>query len=70
VQGNLDPTTAVSNTFTMEWPPGSGRIGEFPEFDRSAWFDLATATRKLVKGQVAFVQRLAEYLGEPLDVVR
>jgi predicted NUDIX family NTP pyrophosphohydrolase len=70
VQGDLDATTAVSNTFTMEWPPGSGRTEEFPEFDRSAWFDLGTATRKLVKGQVAFVERLAEYLGEPLDVVR
>ncbi len=70
VEGDLDATTAVSNTFTMEWPPGSGRIAEFPEFDRSAWFDLPTAARKLVKGQVPFVQRLAEYLGEPLDGVR
>jgi predicted NUDIX family NTP pyrophosphohydrolase len=70
VEGDLDATTAVSNTFTMEWPPGSGRMREFPEFDRSAWFDLPTATRKLVKGQVPFVLRLAEYLEEPLDAVR
>lgn len=70
VEGDLDATTAVSNTFTMQWPPGSGTFAEFPEFDRSAWFDLATAARKLVKSQVPFVQRLAEHLGQPLKVVR
>src|SRR3990172_5306846 len=30
VEGNLDPETAVSNSFEMEWPPRSGRVREFP----------------------------------------
>ena len=40
VEGDLDPETAVSNTFEMEWPPGPGRVQDFPEIDRVAWFDL------------------------------
>ena len=38
VRGDLDITDAVSNTFEMEWPKGSGRIREFPEIDRVGWF--------------------------------
>src|SRR2546428_12112802 len=41
--GDLDPAEARSNTFEMEWPPRSGRTGEFPEIDRVGWFDLETA---------------------------
>ena len=48
-----------SNTFSLEWPPRSGRIQEFPEVDRAAWFDLATAREKLVKGQVPLLDRLS-----------
>ena len=42
----------------MEWPPGSGIVREYPEFDRAAWFDLDAATAMLVKGQRPFVERL------------
>jgi predicted NUDIX family NTP pyrophosphohydrolase len=59
VPGDLDVGTVRSNTFTMEWPPRSGRTGEFPEVDRAAWFDLETARRKLLRGQVGFLDRLA-----------
>ena len=62
VEGDLDATTMISNTFTMEWPPRSGTIREYPEFDRAAWFDLDAAVAMLVKGQVPFVGRLAERL--------
>jgi predicted NUDIX family NTP pyrophosphohydrolase len=58
-EGDLDATACVSNTFELEWPPRSGRIQEFPEIDRAAWVDLATAREKLVKGQLAFLDRLA-----------
>jgi predicted NUDIX family NTP pyrophosphohydrolase len=44
----------------MEWPRGSGRIGEFPEVDRAGWFGLQAARRKLLQGQVGFIDRLAE----------
>lgn len=60
--GDFDATTAVSNTFTLEWPPRSGRFQQFPEVDRAEWFDLPTAAGKVVKGQVVFLARLANRL--------
>ena len=62
VEGDLDPSAVKSNTFLLEWPPRSGRRQEFPEIDRAGWFDLDTARRKIVKGQVALVDRLEERL--------
>ncbi|MEJ2131868.1 MAG: NUDIX hydrolase, partial [Gammaproteobacteria bacterium] len=56
--GDLDPETISSNTFTMEWPPRSGRQQEFPEVDRAGWFSLDEAREKVHKGQVALIQRL------------
>jgi len=55
---DLDPDAVVSNTFTLEWPPRSGRIQEFPEIDRAAWLDAATAKTKLVAAQAELVDRL------------
>jgi predicted NUDIX family NTP pyrophosphohydrolase len=55
---DVDPTTIVSNTFTIEWPPRSGRQATFPEIDRAAWFDVATARTKLVRGQVPLLDAL------------
>jgi predicted NUDIX family NTP pyrophosphohydrolase len=60
VEGDLDPTTCTSNTFELEWPRGSGRIIEVPEIDRAAWFDVADARTKLVKGQVAALDSLVD----------
>jgi len=62
VEGDLDAGTCVSNTFELEWPPRSGRMQEFPEIDRAAWFGLDDARTKLVKGQVPFLDRLLEAL--------
>ena len=59
-EGDLDAAAAQSNTFTMEWPPRSGRVQEFPEIDRAAWFGLDEARSKLVKGQVPFLDRLRD----------
>ncbi len=57
-EGDLDAAACVSNTFPLEWPPRSGRVQEFPEIDRAGWFGLAEARRKLVRGQVPFLDRL------------
>jgi predicted NUDIX family NTP pyrophosphohydrolase len=62
-EGDLDPAAAVSNTFEMEWPQGSGRITEFPEIDRVEWFVMADARRKLKDAQVPFLDRLEAALG-------
>jgi predicted NUDIX family NTP pyrophosphohydrolase len=56
--GDCDPTALESNTFTMEWPPHSGQTMEFPEIDRSEFFDLATARKKIKTGQEAFLDEL------------
>jgi predicted NUDIX family NTP pyrophosphohydrolase len=58
VAGDLDVTTVESNSFEMEWPRRSGRIGSFPEIDRAAWFDVPTARAKLNEAQGAFLDRL------------
>ena len=62
-EGDCDAAAIRSNTFTMEWPPKSGRQQEFPEVDRAEWFDLETAAGKILKGQLPFPGRLAEVLG-------
>jgi predicted NUDIX family NTP pyrophosphohydrolase len=61
-EGDFDPATAVSNTFTLEWPKGSGRMREFPEIDRVAWFDIDAARTKILKSQVPLVDRLLAVL--------
>jgi predicted NUDIX family NTP pyrophosphohydrolase len=63
VEGDLDPATIRSNTFTIEWPPRSGAMREFPEVDRADWFPLAEARRRINPAQVVFLERLRELLG-------
>lgn len=59
-QGNCDPASIKSNTFSVEWPPRSGRRAEFPEIDRAAWFSMDEARKKILKAQVDFLERLAQ----------
>ena len=61
-EADFDPARLDSNTFSMEWPPRSGRQREFPEVDRAQWFDPETAKRKILRAQGAFVDRLLERL--------
>lgn len=63
LEGDLDPEAIVPGTFEMAWPPGSERLQEFPEVDRVAWFTPDEAREKLVRGQVALLDRLADHLG-------
>ena len=60
--GDLDPAAVVPGTFTMTWPPRSGRQATFPELDRVAWCDPDTAGRLLVTAQREFVTRLSTAL--------
>lgn len=60
--GTCDPRAVVSNTFTMEWPPRTGRQLEFPEIDRADFFDVAVARRKINAAQVALIDELESIL--------
>jgi predicted NUDIX family NTP pyrophosphohydrolase len=60
IQGDWDAALIRSNTFEMEWPPRSGRRRTFPEIDRAAWFRIADARRRILKGQTVFIDRLVE----------
>jgi predicted NUDIX family NTP pyrophosphohydrolase len=62
IEGDADPAAIVSNRFTLEWPPRSGRVQEFPEVDRAAWFSPDVAAEKLHAGQREFLTRLLERL--------
>ena len=55
-EGEADPDRISSNVFSMEWPPHSGRLQEFPEVDRAAWFDLETAKSKINPAQIALLE--------------
>ena len=59
---DFDIRTLRSQTFPQEWPPRSGRMAEFPEVDRAAWFSIQTAKRKILSSQSPFLDRLLQML--------
>src|SRR2546423_13241118 len=63
-EGDCDPEKLISTLFSMEWPPKSGRLQQFPEADRGGWFDESAALEKIGKGQrpvlLAFYSQIAE----------
>jgi predicted NUDIX family NTP pyrophosphohydrolase len=65
-QGDFDPNTIVSNTFSMEWPPKSGRQMEFPEIDRAEFFVLLEAKRKIKIGQDGLIDEFAAFASQKL----
>ena len=58
VESDCDPALIKSNTFSMEWPPRSGRQQEFPEVDRASWFDVEEAKQKINPGQANLLEEL------------
>ena len=62
LRADLDVASACSNTFTMEWPPRSGVVVEYPEVDKVEWFELLVARTKLLPAQVELVDRLQTQL--------
>ncbi len=62
VEGDCDPSVVTSNSFSMEWPPRSGRMQTFPEVDRADWFALEAAREKVHEGQIGFLDDLAQRL--------
>ena len=65
VENDWDDARPIqSNSLTMEWPPDSGRMLEFPEVDRAQFFPVAEAKRKLKPAQVGLLDRLVEEIGQ------
>ena len=59
VEGDGDAAQIKSNSFSLEWPPKSGRMQSFPEVDRAAWFNVAEARKRILAGQVGFIDQLS-----------
>ena len=64
VEGDLDASAIKSNTFTIEWPPHSGKQQSFPEVDRAEWFPVEAARKKILKGQLGLLEELLLVLDE------
>ena len=57
-EAEFSPSVVISNTFSLEWPPRSGRQQDFPEIDDARWFPIEVARDKVVAGQVAVLDAL------------
>ncbi len=60
--GDCDPAQVKSNTFSMEWPRGSGELGTFPEIDQAKWFLIEMAKEKILRAQLPFLVELEQFL--------
>jgi predicted NUDIX family NTP pyrophosphohydrolase len=58
VEGDIDSNNIKSNTFTIEWPPRSGKMATFPEVDRAGWFGYDDAVKKINAAQVGFLDEV------------
>jgi predicted NUDIX family NTP pyrophosphohydrolase len=65
VEGDCDAAALRRNLFEIEWPPHSGRSGQFPEVDRGAWFDRAEALRKIAPGQQPVLEKFYAEFDRP-----
>lgn len=62
VEGNLEPSEIISNTFPLEWPSGSGKTLDFPEVDQARWFSLREAECFINERQQTFLTELGKLL--------
>jgi len=58
VEADFDLPYISSNLFEMEWPPRSGKMSLFPETDKAEWFTLSDARKKILTGQLSFLDQL------------
>ncbi len=57
-EGDCNVIDLKSNTFSIEWPPRSGLIRDYPEVDRAEWFPIAAAREKILKSQISLLDEL------------
>jgi len=70
LKGELDAASISSNSFSLEWPPRSGRQQEFPEVDRAAWLAIGEAAEKINPGQRGFLEQLQRHLASTAPEAR
>ena len=59
--GDWDPASGITcNTFTLEWPPKSGKTAAFPEVDKARWMVYEEAVTMINPAQVPFLGRAKE----------
>ena len=58
VEAEVDETNIVSNTFSFEWPPKSGKMIAVPEVDKAGWFDVQIAKQKVNQAQTVLMDEL------------
>lgn len=63
-EGDCDPCEINSNTFSMEWPPRSGRIQDFPEIDKASWFGIGEAKRMINLGQIGLLEEMERLISD------
>ena len=63
IEADVDPSKLISNTFTLEFPPKTGKIQEYPEVDRAQWFSTSKAKEKILVYQMPIIEELTEKLG-------
>lgn len=60
--GSYAPERIESNTFSLEWPKGSGIVRDYPEVDGAKWAGEPEARTRLVKGQLPILDALKDHL--------
>jgi predicted NUDIX family NTP pyrophosphohydrolase len=58
IEADCDASAITSISFSMEWPPKSGKLHDFPEVDKAAWFALPEARKRINSAQAAFLDEL------------
>jgi predicted NUDIX family NTP pyrophosphohydrolase len=67
VEADIDAASVKSNTFSMEWPRGSGKMNSFPEVDRAEWFTFDAARGKILESQCRLLDEAQSFLKKLID---
>lgn len=70
LEHDFDTKKIISNTFTIEWPPKTGKMQEFPEIDKGEWFDYKNCKLKLNEQQVAIIEELVQKLNIDTELLK
>lgn len=63
IERDFELSQFASNSFALEWPPKSGRLQDFPEIDRIAYFALPAAQLKMIAYQRPLLSELEKRVG-------